>query len=260
MRAPRERPLVLDGVEVCDVLAGRATRVRRPIGLPELHPSRTPGYAWTFRGWGPSRTVAGHRRHPGGCWQDLRTSQFFALCPFGGAGDRLWVRETWVELVAVSPRTDEPLPVGEGERLIEPPTSYEGPDGKRRWNYDGRLLAYRANTRIEFCDGDGCSGDMANRADMPRWRPATSMPRWASRLALAVTAVRVVRLTDLAPDDALLLGARPTAERSARGVYATRWNSRHGAGAWDMDPWCWEIDFTRIIETAPAAGPTTEAA
>lgn len=249
----RERPLVLDGQEVRDVLAGLATRVRRPIGLPELHPSRTPGYAWTFRGRGGARTVAAHRRHPGGCWQDLRTSQLLALCPFGGPGDRLWVRETWVELRAVSPLTDEPLTVGAGERLIEPPTQRtEG--GRLVWNHDGRLLAYRANTRIEFCDGDGCSADsdMVNRADLPRWRPATSMPRWASRLTLAVAAVRVVRLTDLAPDDALRLGARPTPGRSGRGVYAARWNARHGAGAWDADPWCWEIDFTRIDE-APAA-------
>ena len=37
------------------------------------------------------------------------------------AGDHLWVRETWAELLAVSPSTGEPLPITDGERLIEPP-------------------------------------------------------------------------------------------------------------------------------------------
>ncbi|WP_287915918.1 hypothetical protein [Comamonas sp.] len=46
-----------------------------------------------------------------------------ATCPMGQPGDRIYVRETWVDLIAVSPSSDEPMAIGPGERLIEAPTS-----------------------------------------------------------------------------------------------------------------------------------------
>lgn len=89
------RPILFSGAMVRAILSGRKTQTRRTVGLATLGPSTTPGYDWTFRGIGGARTIAGHQRHPYGCWQDLRTPDFLKLCPFGAPGDRLWVRETW---------------------------------------------------------------------------------------------------------------------------------------------------------------------
>lgn len=120
----------------------------------------------------------------------LLTDAVHILCPFP-AGSRWWVAETWVQLLAVSPSSDQPLKITDGERLIEPPTSWIDGQGRTRWHYDGIVIAYRANSKIEFCDGDGFTGESADRNDMPRWQSPATMPRWASRTNTEVTACRV---------------------------------------------------------------------
>ena len=150
-------------------------------------------------------------------------------------------------LGAVSPATDEPLPIGPGERLIEAPTSWTDREGRTRWNYDGRVVAYRANSEIEFCDGDGFSGDMANRNDMPRWRPSVHMPRWASRLSLRVTSVRAERVQDVTEADAMAMGERANeVAYSAREAYVDTFCSEHGSGSWDRNDWVWVFGAERI--------------
>jgi hypothetical protein len=140
-------------------------------------------------------------------------------------GDRLWVRETFARLLAVSPATGEPLPIGPGERLIEAPTSWIDANGSRRWHYDGEVIAYRANSDIAFCDGDGFSGEMATRSDMPTWRPSIFMRRAESRITLDVVSVRVERLQDITPDDA-----------TAEGLVQL----------WASNPWVWRVEFRRV--------------
>lgn len=73
-----------------------------------------------------------------------------------------------------------------------------------------------------------------------RWRPSIHMPRWASRLTLAVDAVRVERLHDI--DDA---GARAegVADREA---YRVLWCDINGAASWDANPWVWVVGFSRV--------------
>jgi hypothetical protein len=73
-----------------------------------------------------------------------------------------------------------------------------------------------------------------------RWRPSSHMPRWASRLTLAVEAVRVERLHDI--DDA---GARAegVADREA---YRALWCNISGAESWDANPWVWVVVFSRV--------------
>ncbi len=86
------------------------------------------------------------------------------------------------------------------------------------------------------------------------WRPPVHMPRWASRMTLVVTDVRVQRVQDISEADAYAEGAmmRPTGPRlgsevtalqNARNAFFTLWNSIHGPDAWDENPWVAALTF-----------------
>lgn len=99
------------------------------------------------------------------------------------------------------------------------------------------------------------------------WRSPIHMPRWASRLTLEVTGIRVERLHGISPEDALAEGVRAWEESESREMaavlnmhdprdaYAQLWESINGLGSWDANPWVWVIEFRRCDVPAPS-GPS----
>jgi hypothetical protein len=84
------------------------------------------------------------------------------------------------------------------------------------------------------------------------WRPSIHMPRWASRLTLIVTDVRVQRLQDISEADAVAEGVTPINETnelrwehySPHGVsFRDLWSSLHGPDAWAANPWVVALTF-----------------
>jgi hypothetical protein len=98
------------------------------------------------------------------------------------------------------------------------------------------------------------------------------MPRWASRITLEVTGVRVERLQDISEEDALAEGIEPprcplcnytlfdcqihmdhhlcckTEPASAIPVFAGTWDEINGKRApWESNPWVWVVEFRRVI-------------
>ncbi|WP_234262284.1 ASCH domain-containing protein [Klebsiella aerogenes] len=110
---------------------------------------------------------------------------------------------------------------------------------------------------------DQNSHDLAYRATTPadwpeegRWRPSIHMPRWASRILLEITDVRLERLQDISEADAEAEGI--TAATSIitpphavyRVGYRHLWESLYGEDSWQANPWVWVIKFKRIEETS----------
>lgn len=84
-----------------------------------------------------------------------------------------------------------------------------------------------------------------------KWKPSIHMPRWASRITLAITKIRVERLNDISEADTLAEGIVPDNDnfaaggtwRNGRSVYQELWESLHGKGSWFSNPWVWVIEF-----------------
>lgn len=107
---------------------------------------------------------------------------------------------------------------------------------------------------------DQDSHDMAYRATPPadwpeegRWRPSIHMPRWASRITLEITGVRIERLNDISEDDARDEGA-PTeccviGDKHFLG-FRSLWKSIYGEESWKSNPWVWVIEF-KVVPNVP---------
>ncbi len=150
------------------------------------------------------------------CAKELST---MAPCPFGNAGDRLWVRETFMDLTG---------------------TGIEATTGK----FEG--FAYRADTPA------GSYGDEVRKEYGLKWTPSLHMPRKACRILLEITAVRVERLNDISEEDAKAEGVAPSQhiitppEALYRVGFLKLWQSIYGEESWNANPWVWAISFRRV--------------
>jgi hypothetical protein len=90
-----------------------------------------------------------------------------------------------------------------------------------------------------------------------RWRPSIYMPRWASRILLEITNVRVERLQDISEEDARAEGGwrgrgfgNPDFAVSPCDEFPTLWASVYGEESWLANPWVWVIEFKRVEGSA----------
>ena len=177
-------------------------------------------------------------------------------CRYGERGDRLWVREAWRVgawnqdrgQVAVDYRAD-----GFARReWLQPPDDHDGEIFNRLWQQstDDAIKAY----------GDLDTYTWEPGTSPCRWRPSIHMPRWASRITMAITDVRMESLQDISEADAraegapatdgvpLREGALPT-EGIYRSGFQALWDSINGPGAWISNPRVWVISFSLVAAT-----------
>lgn len=176
--------------------------------------------------------------YPLECGIDHANSQSYYRehCPFGKPGDRIWVRETYQ-----GPLFD----YEHMESYLEDSSKFEKPD----------FCVYRADGKPapEFYDADDnlhCG-----------WSPSIHMPRWASRITLEITDVRVERLNGISETDAEAEGINMealfdsqdcydciadhnmTGRPTAKGAFKYLWESIYGEENWQANPWVWVIEF-----------------
>ena len=96
-----------------------------------------------------------------------------------------------------------------------------------------------------------------------KWRPSIFMPRWASRITLEVTGIRVEKLQDISEEDAKAEGMTLRNPRDISGDHGNAgylisefmglWESINGPGSWDANPWVWIVEFRRVEAKSEAA-------
>lgn len=136
--------------------------------------------------------------------------------PYGLPGDQLWVRESFS---------------GPYFEHKTPPRDWLDIDPIWYW-----------------ADGDPEYGDWTKP------KPGIHMPRWASRVTLEITGVRVERLQDISEADAIAEGVfagdyeydNGEGTESAKESYKRLWESINGAGSWDANPWVWVVEFKQV--------------
>lgn len=172
--------------------------------------------------------------------------------PYGGPGDRLWVRETFASLDVnghkSSPREAHFVVLLDGAQVYRDGTVFAGLPEYSRGAFDGI-----------------------------KWRPSIHMPRWASRILLEVVSVRVERLQEITEEDARREGLDRNSKdggrtwkygvadrdglpgtdddglpwhewsTSARTAFAKLWDRINGKRApWASNPWVWRVEFRRV--------------
>jgi len=239
--AVKERPILFSGPMVRAILDGRKVQTRRIVK-----------HCKQFTDFDSSPSAAYDA-----LMADDRSGAFFLVagdhgytdfvpCPFGKPGDQFWVREAF--------RADPPM---DGSWDY-----YSFSDGVLS-NYSAIPMQFRNPSHVIY------AADLAHR-DL-KYKPSIHMPRWASRITLEVTDVRVERLNDISDED---IEAEGTSEWVASGgiVYAPRpgfdgcapddfgnvkvkpnrvafcslWESINGTGSWSANPWVWVVSFRRL--------------
>lgn len=214
-----EKSILFNAEMVKAVLGGRKTQTRRAIMVGRGVPLSEDG-AWQ---WSPKVCLPDEYGPREGVWWSVGNGHAFK-CPFGKAGDRLWVRESFFVQPGIWQRHHGPQPV-------------------------------------EY------SADVDDRAQLEDYdrKPSIHMPRWASRLTLGIVEVRAQKLQDLADSDAVAEGIERVGGRHClspwrnyrKGVegemsmdcscprrsFMTLWESIHGKGAWEANPWVWATTF-----------------
>ncbi|HBZ7237079.1 morphogenetic protein [Klebsiella pneumoniae] len=223
----KERGMIFNGEMVRAIIDGRKTQTRRIV-------KGTDGAVKFCKEWDINGeeifVVLGEKDHTG-----MNPVLGAISCPFGAVGDRIWVRETFQ-----GPLVHEEL----FEEYSAYPEKFETPE----------YCEYAADggVRPEYCDLD----DNLRHG----WRPSIHMPRWASRILLEITNVRVERLNSMHDVDAMREGIQnlTTCLHSDFGIpgvvnaqhpvraFQLLWESIYGTDSWHANPWVWVIEFKRV--------------
>ncbi len=229
----KARPMLMSAPMVRAILAGTKTQTRRVV-KPQ-----------------PQRVDGGVPFGDAPAWAHAEPGCAVMRCPYGKPGDRLWVRETWGYFDPDCSGYEEEIEDrGKGPGLhCAPEMMQEGHPLRDFWR---RRVAYAATWE---------EPKFGNGPDKPsRWRPSIHMPRWASRITLEVTGVRVERLQDISVADAIAEGIERSGEcnwrdyldhpsndfANARRSYRSLWEQINGPDSWESNPWVWVVEFKRL--------------
>lgn len=217
-----KRPIIFNTEMVRAIIDGRKTQTRRPIN-PQPKPDNE-----TSKGgyWFPCRAFQS-MVHVEDLQDPLWRGMASDACPICSVGDKLYVRETWYQ---------------KGHYCMP---MWDGADAEDAFWSGTKQAKYFASDQIEKVSHK--FGE-----DFWRKRPSIHMPRWAARIFLEVTDVRVERLNDISEQDAKAEGFDYPAvpdmgwKFNARHNFLVEWDQIYGNRS--SNPWVWVIEF-KVITT-----------
>lgn len=220
----KERGIIFNAEMVRAILDGRKTQTRR-IMKPQPKLSENGGTWWPSNICQSMINIEEMMQDNEGVWAGIAG----IACPHGGVGDRLWVRETW---------------------MPDAPRDGTWGDVEFYGCKDSQLSMIPERFRkSEYCiHRASWGGD-----ELVGWTPSIHMPRWASRITLEITDVRVERLNDISNDDAKSEGCWygrgggvPDKALTPSNQFPTLWEEIYGDGSWSSNPWVWVIKFKKV--------------
>lgn len=236
----KERPIIFSAPMVKAIIDGRKTQTRRvlkpqpPKGFD--YPECEDSGLWAF--------VRDRAKRD---WHDVR-------CPYGAPGDQLWMRETW--------GVDS--------------TSAGGSLSNYRYHIAVKYKCDDPNEAETYWEVDAATYRlwekrfMAEDGNVIQWRSPYHMPRWASRITLEITEVRVERVGSISIDDCVAEGLPRGIYRHAtkafhpcddgtdcqlpdgrvfpfKAAFGVLWDSINVKRApWELNPWVWALTFRRV--------------
>lgn len=218
--ATKAKPILFSAPMVLAILDGRKTQTRRIIN-PQLGPE---AYFSDFEGGYVASGLIGDIP------KEFRSG--IIRCPYGTVGSELWVRETW----ATDLHCEQDSPAAIARAAMEAGYTVDA-------KHPAAAIWYASDSSVrrwgDFHDVQG------------RWRPSIHMPRWASRITLRITGIRVERVQDITEEDAKAEGVEPDkATDHPQGVYYTAfrdiWHKINGPESWAANPWVWVVSFERV--------------
>ncbi|MEQ4693420.1 hypothetical protein [Providencia manganoxydans] len=219
----KERGIIFNSEMVRAILDGRKTQTRR-IMKPQPKPNENGGFSWPSNICQSMINIKEMMQNNEGAWAGIAG----IACPHGGVGDRLWVRETW---------------------MPDPPRDGTWSDIEFYGCKDSKLSMIPERFRKpEHC----IHRASWKGSELVGWTPSIHMPRWASRITLEITDVRVERLQAASDKDFKAEGYPLDRGLTGGSTDAFCW-FRH---LWDSvskpdcnfesNPWVWVIEFKRV--------------
>lgn len=230
----KERPIIFCGEMVEAILKGKKTQTRRIVGPQPIAYGKS-SYGGTRSGWvwrpdTLNRSWNDDDADPYRC-KEIATVAMAGECPYGQVGDRLWVRETFAQCGTVM-----------DERIA--------------------YIAYRADAELTATSKFYPQIVPSNKSflkTLRKWRPSIHMPRWASRITLEITNIRVERVQDiktggyLTKSDVQKEGCPFDNKPELLGSDEEEWfiklwnsiNAKRGY-SWESNLWVWVIEFKRF--------------
>ena len=219
----KERPIIFNAEMIRAILNNRKSQTRRVIKPQPNEPSGGSGWQpWRYFPcvgkwclWQPWRSNDGN--DTGAHVRATETSDYpYLRCPYGVPGDRLWVRETWCEI-------DN--------------TEFGG----------DKYVDYKATPEDGCDEAPGGWHAVEPKDRLLRWCSPRYMPRWASRITLEITDVRVQRVQEISEADIIAEGC-PSEYLLGKNWFMSFWNSINAKRGypWESNQWVWALTFKRV--------------
>ena len=206
---------IIFSTEMVKAILEGRTTMTRRVIKPQPHPTWTRKYE--------------NRPYDEDVTRGSVVSQGYLLsCPYGQVGDRLWVRETWAVHEYYNHRKPIDIP-------------------------QGVTVECRALPELVRTDGNGHR--KIREGERGKWRPSIHMPRWASRIDLDITDIRVERLQEINSDECLAEGILASCDDGigVQGMeldykFSKLWDSLNAKRgySWESNPFVWCITFKRF--------------